>query len=217
MKRTLLSFLIILGFTAGTSAQDAAALFKEKQPVYLGINAGAAAEVYFPFTKRDYLYETQFVKLQYQRLLWNRKKWHIQLLVEPSYYKARHQLLNLFYIKPSDAANFEELREKFTQSRDFHELALNVGVKFSLKTNSNWKPYALLSSGPVISSTETERLARGFAFSDVLAVGTQYQISPKARLDLRYTLRHNSSAGINRPNFGHNSGGLETGVSFMLD
>jgi hypothetical protein len=217
MKAILLSFLTMLGITSLTSAQDAAVVVKETQLVFLGVNAGAAAEAYFPFTKRDYFYETQFVKLQYQRLLWNRKQWHIQLLVEPGYYKARHKLLNVFYIKPSDAANFEELREKFSKPRDFYELALNIGLKFSLKTNSNWKPYGLISSGPMLSSTETERLARGFAFSDVLAAGIQYQVSPKSLLDLRYALRHNSSAGINRPNFGHNSGGLEVGVSIAID
>ncbi|MDP5076564.1 MAG: acyloxyacyl hydrolase, partial [Nonlabens sp.] len=94
---------------------------------------------------------------------------------------------------------------------------LNIGLKFSLKTNSNWKPYGLISSGPMIATTESERMAKGFAFSDVLAFGTQYQVSQSVRLDLRYAFRHNSSAGINSPNFGHNSGGLETGISFKLD
>lgn len=212
-------FFIALGllvFNTG-SAQDSAFAKAEKQPAYLGINIGAAAETYFPLTKRDYIYETQYVKLQYQRLLWDKNKWHIQLLVEPSYYKARHRLTNIFYIKPSDTPDFEAQRERFSQSRDFYELALNIGLKFSLKTESNWKPYGLISSGPMIASTASERMAKGFAFSDVLAVGTQFKISQTVLLDLRYALRHNSSAGINRPNFGHNSGGIETGISFQLD
>ncbi|MDP5100903.1 MAG: acyloxyacyl hydrolase [Nonlabens sp.] len=217
MKQFIILLVWALAFMCNVRAQDLTSVSKEGQPSYLGVNIGAAAEAYFPLTKRDYVYETQYVKLQYQRLLWNRNKWHIQLLVEPGYYRARHKLTNIFFIKPGDAPNVQELRDKFSQSRDFYEVALNIGLKFSLKTNSNWKPYGLLSSGPMISSIESEHLDKGFAFSDVLALGTQYQISQNVRLDLRYALRHNSSAGINSPNFGHNSGGLETGISFSLN
>ncbi len=210
-------FLFFSCICAGLCAQEEGLETTDKPPIHIGFNVGAATEILFPLTKRDYFYETRFVKLQYQQRLWTRKKWDFELLVEPSYYHATHQLTNLFFIKPSDAPNFQELRDKFTQRRTFYELALNIGMKFSLKTDNHWKPYVLLSSGPMVSSIETERLARGFAFSDVLAVGTQYQFGTKWRLDARFALRHNSSAGINRPNLGHNSGGFETGISYKID
>jgi hypothetical protein len=63
--------------------------------------------------------------------------------------------------------------------------------------------------------TETERLSKGFAFSDVLALGVTFKID-KIVLDIRPSLRHISNAGLQGSNAGFNTSNVEFGVSFPL-
>jgi hypothetical protein len=71
------------------------------------------------------------------------------------------------------------------------------------------------SVGPLITDTETERLSKGFAFSDVLAVGLSTKIGT-VTFDIRPSLRHVSNAGLNESNAGYNTKNIEFGVSFPL-
>jgi hypothetical protein len=129
-------------------------------------------------------------------------------------YKATHQLLNLYFVKPTEP-DYEAKREKFTKKRTFHEFAINIGGLVHYTLLKDVRMYFLGSIGPMMSTTETERLAKGFAFSDVAALGIFYTIK-KITIDIRGVLRHTSNAGLQSPNLGHNSTGFETAVSVSL-
>ena len=67
----------------------------------------------------------------------------------------------------------------------------------------------------MISNEDTERLRRGFAFSDILGLGFSWK-QKRILFDFRLTLRHNSNLNFASPNKGHNSFGIESGISFQL-
>ena len=67
----------------------------------------------------------------------------------------------------------------------------------------------------MISTQDTERLRKDFAFSDILGFGFSYK-QKQVLIDLRLTLRHSSNADFYQPNYGHNSIGIESGISFQL-
>ncbi|WP_230406459.1 acyloxyacyl hydrolase [Flavobacterium fluviale] len=71
--------------------------------------------------------------------------------------------------------------------------------------------YAVGSIGPLITDAETERMSKGFAFADVLAVGftASYDIF---QIDIRPSLRHVSNAGLGSSNAGYNTKNVEFSI-----
>ena len=67
----------------------------------------------------------------------------------------------------------------------------------------------------MVSGDDTERLKKGFAFSDIFGLGISYKVN-YITLDLRSTIRHNSNANLYMANNGHNSVGIESGILFKL-
>ena len=67
----------------------------------------------------------------------------------------------------------------------------------------------------MITDTETERLSKGFAFSDVLALGFSLKVD-KVIFDVRPSLRHVSNAQLQSSNAGFNTSNIEFGISFSL-
>lgn len=75
--------------------------------------------------------------------------------------------------------------------------------------------YVLGSVGPLFTDTETERLSKGFAFSDVLAIGFTFKIN-KIIFDIRPNFRHVSNAGLQSSNSGYNTKNIDFGFSFSI-
>ncbi|MEE2801006.1 MAG: acyloxyacyl hydrolase, partial [Bacteroidota bacterium] len=69
--------------------------------------------------------------------------------------------------------------------------------------------------GPMYGTQTTERLKRGFSFSDVLSIGTQYQVDEHEFI-ITYSLRHTSNAGLKFPNSGHNSSGFQISYAYLF-
>jgi hypothetical protein len=67
----------------------------------------------------------------------------------------------------------------------------------------------------MISDRETERLAKGFAFSNVLALGFVYKIK-RFEFNIKPNVRHVSNAGLSSPNGGFNTKNIEFGVSLYF-
>jgi hypothetical protein len=187
-----------------------------KKPTHsIGFTLGRASQKTFPQTNDDYVYAATSIKLQYDHKLWNWGKWGAHVLIEPSYYRVDHQLLNFFFIEPEER-NFQDRRDRFTQPRSFDEWALNIGLRLDRPLTDKASIYGLISSGPMYQGDSTERLKRGFSFSNVLAAGMQFQFAGRFKWDLRLTMRHTSNAGTQFPNSGHNSLGGETGLIYIL-
>ncbi|WP_442265040.1 acyloxyacyl hydrolase [Tenacibaculum sp. ZS6-P6] len=189
-------------------------LFSQERKIYLGLNYGRATQNSFPLNDPDYSYDNQYLKVQINYPLTLKENFNFELLIEPSIYFANHQLLNEQFVLPT-TENYLELREKFTKRRAFEEYALNIGILVRYNVFSNFSSYLLGSVGPMISNEDTERLKRGFAFSDILGLGFSWK-QKRILFDFRLTLRHNSNLNFASPNKGHNSFGIESGISFQL-
>lgn len=81
------------------------------------------------------------------------------------------------------------------------EYGLNFSFDVSTRISKRLNVYSFLGTGPHYLETKLARQARGLIFSDVLALGLAYKFyNNKYFLDLRYSLRHLSNAGLTRPN-----------------
>lgn len=186
----------------------------QERNISLGLNYGGATQNSFPLNDPVYSYNNQYLKIQINYPLTNKENFNFELLVEPSVYFTNHQLLNEHFVTTT-TENFLELRERFTKPKSFEEYALNIGVLFRYNIIKNFSSYVLGSVGPMISNGDTERLKEGFAFSDIFGLGFSWK-QKKMTFDLRFTLRHNSNLNFASPNKGHNSAGIESGISFQL-
>ncbi len=203
------TIILFFSFILNASAQ------KEKRVIKLGFNYGLGTQQNFPFNANDYNYDTQSFKVQINYLIKSKRKWNFELLFEPGIYISKHQLLNKFYVQEVNHENFLELREKFTKKKTIHEYTIGVGFISRYKLLEKLSTYALFSVGPTLLSKSTERLDKGFAFSDVLAFGLSYT-APYAIFDFRLGVRHTSNGGLNSKNSGHNSALMELGFLFLL-
>ena len=184
--------------------------------LWLGLNYGQASRNTFIYESEDYDYRNQFLKFQANWQFLKRNRWSYELHLEPSIYFSEHQLLNEHFIQPKMGKDFLEQRDRFTQQRQFNEYALNIGIVVRYALSNNFSMYLLGSIGPMYSGNDTERLLKGLAFSDIFGMGFSLMLK-SIRFDIRTTLRHNSNANISKPNIGHDSIGLETGISFCLN
>jgi hypothetical protein len=193
-------------------AQDSISKYKWLRT---GLVFGYASQNTFLKQDSDYTYESKIIKFS-NHFNWSRKRKHSwEILVEPSYYRSEHQLLNYWFISHT-VPNGDELRAKFMPLKTINEYVLNVGVVYRRYLNLNSSVFATLNSGPMYIDTDTERLKKGFAFSDILSVGYNYKIN-KISFDAKCMIRHVSNANIQKPNYGLNSVGFEIGSYYEFN
>tara|TARA_B110000003_G_scaffold262613_1_gene285447 strand:- start:29588 stop:29938 length:351 start_codon:yes stop_codon:yes gene_type:complete len=83
----------------------------------VGLLFSSAKQNNILFFDKDYDYKVNVYKFQLFYLIRKGINWDINLIIQPQYQKASHQLLNEYFITPNEE-NFEFLREIFTQKRD---------------------------------------------------------------------------------------------------
>ncbi len=211
MKKAILSILFIL-LSITINAQDSAktSLFSK---LSFGVNIGWGHEDNFLFNDPDYSYDVTFHKLQIYYPLKSKGNHSYELLFQPEINTAKHQLHNYFFVTP-DEPDYLEKRALFTQRRTFTEYVFNIGFLVRKPIYHKLDSYLLLSIGPSIINKASERLAKGFAFSDNLALGLNYDIQQHITLDLRGVLRHVSNADLQLPNGGYNTLNFEIGLRY---
>ncbi len=200
----LILTIFLLSFSFFSSAQEESSKFK------IGFNYGFGETDKFPFSTDNYTYNIQFYKIQLNYLIKEWRKFDFEINVEPSYYKTKHQLLNKYFVTPNDPEYLEK-REEYTKLKTMNEYVLGIGFLVRYPIVDKLSVSVLGSIGPMYIDTETERMAKGFAFSDVLSFGLTYKIKTLA-FDVRYGVRHVSNAELQQPNSGYNSTNLEFGV-----
>lgn len=124
-------------------------------------------------------------------------------------------MLNYWYISHT-VENGDELRAKFMKKKTINEYVLNLGLLYRKFFNPNSSVFATINTGPMYIDTETERLKRGFAFSDVFSVGYNYR-AKKISFEVKCMYRHVSNANLQKPNFGLNSYGIEFGSYYEFN
>jgi hypothetical protein len=124
-------------------------------------------------------------------------------------------MLNPYFIKASDGSDYLAQREYYMQNRIITDYALNIGFVTRYNFNNIWSTYFLFSTGPTWIDRDTERQAKGFAFSNVLSIGMAYN-SGRFRFEMGPGVRHVSNANTHFPNGGHNSSTLDFGITYLL-
>ncbi len=198
-------FLIILFFICEISISQ-----ETKHPISLGFNYGFGGA----FENKDYSFSNRFFKLQCNYTVSKTKKMEYQIVLQPEINFATHQLKNFYFIKPEEP-DFLTKRNEYTKLKDIHEYVFGVGFLARKWISKSCSLYVLASVGPMITNTDTERLTKGFAFSDVISIGFSFKIN-KTTIDIRPSLRHNSNAGLQRSNAGLNTRNIEFGLSIPL-
>ncbi|MFV8364837.1 acyloxyacyl hydrolase [Flavobacterium sp. XS1P27] len=198
-------FLLIIVFSSKTFyAQDTSSKVK------LGFDYGFGNEL----KNSDYTYTNSYYKLQLYYTIKQTKNFEYEILVQPELNFAKHQLLNFYFVQPDDP-NYIEKRERYTKLKDIKEYVLNIGFLMRKPISKTASIYVLGSVGPLFTDTETERLSKGFAFSDVLAIGFTFKIN-KIIFDIRPNFRHVSNAGLKASNSGYNTKNIDFGFSFSI-
>lgn len=209
-SKSLFLFAFFLFFVLGYS-QDTISRFKW---IRTGIVIGYASQNTIIKQDSDYTYETMCIKFS-NHLNFSRKNKHSwEILIEPSYYRSQHQLLNYWFISHT-VPNGDELRAKFMPLKSMNEYVLNIGIVYRRYLDLNSSVFATLNSGPMYIDTDTERLKKGFAFSDIFTFGYNYKRN-RMSFDAKCVFRHVSNADLQMPNFGLNSVGFELGTYFEL-
>ena len=204
----LLIVFCVLSFSSASSAEG-------KRPIRIGFGFGTGKQPFFPFSSPDYSYKVQGYKILLNYRIKESGTFCYELQAEPGIYFADHRLLNEFFIQPKAGTDYLELRKRFMAEKRITEYVLNIGFQVRMCLNQKWSLFVLGSIGPMISDTQTERLAKGFAFSDIIAAGVAFK-TRRVLFELRPGLRHVSNANLQKPNGGHNSSNIDFGISISL-
>lgn len=204
MSRKRIFTVVLLFAVLNINAQQKSSDFR------IGMSYGFGSE----FNNTDYTFTNHFYKAQLYYRLKKTRNFEYDILVQPEINFGKHQLLNLYFVKP-ETPNFEEKRVEYMQLKNVHEYVLNLGFMVRKPIGKIFSCYVLGSIGPMITDTETERMSKGFAFADVLAVGFTAAYD-QFQLDIRPSLRHVSNAGLGSSNAGYNTKNIEFGISYQL-
>lgn len=186
MKRIILILLIIISVNC----------YSQKERWIHGIGYGHG----FTYTGQNYKHDNFFVRAHFYhtpKQECDDFKW--QLAIEPEINTSVHRDINS------------------TREIEMSEYSLTVGgiARQFLGKNDKWSVYGMLSTGIVYLDTETLRQDSGGAFINTCAIGASYKIRG-VFLELRPSLRHVSTAGFNRPNYGLDTANIEFGIFFPL-
>lgn len=203
MKIYLFSLLLLFSGSLVFSQVD-------KHDIFLGLKTGFGSE----FKNSNYTFTNQYYKMEFNYMFSPSKGFRYGIVVQPEVNLATHQLLNFYFVTPAEE-NYLERRERFTKSKSINQYILNVGFQVNKRIYKQLNVFVLGSVGPMISDTETERLSKGFAFSDVFSLGLSLQLE-NYRIDVGGNVRHESNAGLQSSNAGFNTRNLEIGFSYKL-
>lgn len=182
--------------------------------VRLGLSVTRGSQQMFPYNDKDYNYSFSGYKIILNFPI-KTGKISYEIQAEPAIYSSHHQLLNRYYLQPEAGDDYLLQREIYTQEKTIMEYALNLGVLIRYNFRSPFSLSFIAGVGPMYSDTATERLAKGFAFSDILAIGAAYRVK-NLMFEVRPGVRHVSNADLKMPNAGHNAATIDFGISVFL-
>jgi hypothetical protein len=95
------------------------------------------------------------------------------------------------------------------------EFGTNIGFRYYQRLSPKFYLYQMLGSGPHFITADLPRQAKGFIFSDNLAVGFFKEVNAKKSLFLnaQFGVRHISNASLKQPNAGVNTLQVMVGLS----
>ncbi|WP_405604495.1 acyloxyacyl hydrolase [Polaribacter sp. Asnod1-A03] len=211
MKKIILVFLIFT--TSIILSQDKK--FGIFNPYKIGFLYNKAQDNNFLFDDDNYLYATNSYKAQFFYKLGTWKKLDFEISVQPQVQTLKHQLFNKYFVLESEE-NYEEKRTEFTQLKDMHLYAFELGFILKKKILTKLDFQATIGLGVASISKRTERLAKGFTFIENGSLGLSYQTTKKTFLYIGSNIGHVSNFDTQKPNNGFNIVGYEIGLSYLL-
>ena len=196
MNKLILFLLLFICFSAIGQENKERQISVNK----VGILFSKAKQNNLLFFDKDYDYKTNAYKFQlFYSIQNNGENWDVNLILQPQFQKAQHQLLN----------------EQFTQKKDISLYAFEVGLQLKKSVVRNISFEATLGLGAGYISLESERLAKGFTFIENLSLGLAHKIN-KSEFFLATTVGHVSNFNIQKPNSGYNILGFELGYRIYI-
>ena len=181
----------------------------------VGITSSIGVQSIFPFNSGSYEYSFKSIGLFWKRPFRSNGQWTLSYQLEPSYYHAHHKLTNPWYKLNERDQLYSAKIPIFQAPKTIREYVLKFGFDIQYELAPKWHVNMLLSIGPTYSNTETERLAKGFAFSDAVVLGVIYKMS-NFQINVLSGIRHVSNANLKQPNNGHNASLIECRIGYLL-
>ena len=189
----------------------------QKKWLRIGLIYGISSQNTYVKQDSDYLYENTIFKVSSHFNLSKKRNHAWEISIDPSYYRSKHESLNYWHKFYTDnTTNPDVFRAKYMQLKTINEYALNLGILYRYYINSKLSIYAIGNVGPMYIDTDTERMKKGFAFSDIFGFGMNYKVE-KLSFDLKTMIRHVSNANLQYPNFGYNAVGFEVGTYYEFN
>ncbi|MFD2567859.1 acyloxyacyl hydrolase [Pseudotenacibaculum haliotis] len=210
LKRLSIFFLFLSSFAFGQEKEDDTRKLKK-----VGVLFNNAKQNNFLFSDKDYDYKTNTFKAQLFYSLRKGENWDINLIVQPQFQIAEHQLLNIFFVTP-DEPNFEDLRDRYSQKKTISLYAFELGFQLRKELLDSLFFESTLGLGVAYIDVETERLAQGFTFLENLSVGLAYQLK-NTEFYLGTNVGHVSNFNIQKPNSGYDLLGFEIGYRIYIN
>jgi hypothetical protein len=179
------------------------------------VGYGVGTQQLFPFNSRDYHYSFSAIKFLLNYRFLEADPWKFEITADPGFYLARHQLINVYYVQPRHGEDYLEQRELLSRQKNITEYALDMGIIIRHQTFKNLSFFIQGGAGPMISNRYSERMAKGFAFSDIFAFGCSPEIGAM-QFTIRTGFRHISNFNLKEPNSGYNAVLIELGISYHL-
>jgi len=208
-KITKILIIILLALSGNQFKLQAQENEETANDQWIGFNYGYGMNL----GNSNYNHEVNFFKIQYYKTIYSGIA-DLEFLMQAEHNRGYHQLLNESFILPW-VEDYIDKRELFTRRRQVNEYVLNLGLHLRYYLTDNFSLTGLVSVGPLIANTDTERQAKGFAFSDNFFLGISYNFQ-KFRIDIRSGHRHVSNANLSQPNDGHNTANIECGISMKF-
>lgn len=212
MKYYFLYLFLFITFCVNSQSKKKAFL----KPNKIGFLYNYANEKNFLFDDTDYYYTTNTFKSQFFYKLGNWKTLNFELIVQPQIQFIKHQLLNEFYVLPSED-EYIERRNRFTKRKDINLYALEFGLSVNKKIIKKLTLQLTASVGISMIDTETERLAKGFTFIENGSLGFSYQTTSKTVIYIGSNVGHVSNFDFQKPNSGYNVVGIELGFNYIIE
>ena len=203
-KIVAILFFILLG---SAYAQEKKALVKVLRT---GFVYGFSTQNKYIRQDSDYRYSSHIFKFSNHFHLYKKPNYSWEATAEAGYYRSKHEAYNIWHEYFTSATDIEAERARFVPLKNMNEYVLNFGVLYRRNLAENLSAYAQGSIGPMYIDTDTERLKKGFAFSDIFALGINYKFK-RFSIDFKTMIRHVSNADLKYPNFGYNAVGFELG------
>ena len=187
-----------------------------KKWLRIGVVYGFSSQNTYLPQDSDYAYSSTIFKISSHFNIAKKKKHSWEILVEPSYYRSNHESFNYWHAFFTKHAEDGMLRDKYMPFKTMNEYVLNMGIIYRYYLNLKSSIYVAGNSGPMYIDTDTERLKKGFAFSDVFSLGYNYKIN-KISVDAKCMIRHVSNLNFQYPNYGYNAVGFELGTYYEFN